>query len=112
MKDNFKSVSGLSRTISYIKKNKDTFNGSISDELMGKLMLIDSNVVFSLSSLFTSGSFRPISDILTKKVDCQIDRLFFNGDDAKILKEKVQVIRELINILNDYFGDSKWIYTF
>lgn len=112
MKDNFKSVSGLSRTIFFIKKNKETFGGAISDELMSKLMLIDSNVVFTLNSLFVSGKFRPISDILTKKVDHQIDILFFNGDDAVKLKCKVQVIRELIICLNNYWGDSKWIYKF
>lgn len=107
LSEGFKSNSGLAKAIRMYKKESDSFPGdkSIIDNIRASKLISDD--IFHFAALFPRDTFK-IDYIRNGKLESEIKRLYFNGDNQKIELEKAKALKEFVLALDKYYGEKNW----
>lgn len=107
----FKANSGLGKALIQFKKDPAHFEGDkkIIDRLIE--LKVTSNRVFEFAAMFPRDTFK-IEDIRKGKLEAQIKRIFFDGENQKTALAQAAALKEFVLALDKQFGEKNWTSKF
>jgi hypothetical protein len=112
--EGFSANSGLANIIKLINTGKldpEIFGLPSDIKQQASDVKLISKDIFSFASMFPKDTFK-IQDILSGKLEQKVKAMYINDDQIKAAALKINVLKEIVKSLDEYFGDRSWTKKF